>query len=162
MLKGNHSCHQRYRFSPNEERGIVGVNFFAQEHDKRTPQELDYGIINSEDIRLTFGSPSIIVLLFMFCYHEKYAFAPGSLRKRSLTEKKKKLTVFARLAILFHSQTSWTRTLATRGFCCTEMTASSIVYSARVWSFKKTQKERLILVQCRNSWGTVFVETRIS
>ena len=88
MLKGNHSCHQRYRFSPSEERGIVGVNFFAQEHDKRTPQELDSGIINSEDIRLTFGSPSIIVLLFMFCYHEKYAFAPDSLRKRSLTEKK--------------------------------------------------------------------------
>ena len=130
MLKGNHSCHQRYRFSPSEERGIVGVNFFAQEHDKRTPQELDSGIINSDDIRLTFGSPSIIVLLFMFCYHEKYAFAPDSWRKRSLTEKK--LTVFARLAILLHSQTSWTRTLATRGFCYTEMTASSIVYSARV------------------------------
>lgn len=65
----------------------MGVNFFAQEHDKRTPQELDYGIINSEDIRLTFGSPSIIVLLFMFCYHEKYAFAPDAWRKRSLTEK---------------------------------------------------------------------------
>ena len=60
-----------------------------------------------------------------------------------LDAKYKRLTVFACLAILLHSQSSWTDTLITGWFYYTEMTASSIVYSARVWSFKMTQQNKV-------------------